>query len=306
MSAPEVIFLIGPTAVGKTDLSLELAARWSAEIVSADSRQIYRHMDVGTAKPTAAERQRIPHHFIDIKNPDEYYSAGDYGREARACLQALHQSGGRALVVGGSGFYIQALVSGLFAPAVSDPEVKEKWRQAIREQGAEAVFEYLRKVDPVTAGRLPIKDTQRIVRALEVYELIGEPISKFRTGEETPPPFTPIYIGLDRPRPILYQRIEKRVELMLTNGLLAEVRGLQQRGWDMRYNALATVGYSEVFRHFNGELSYDEMVNLIKQNSRNYAKRQLTWFRKNQQITWFDLEQSGLKDILESVSSFLK
>lgn len=304
MSAPRVVFLIGPTAVGKTDLSLELAARWSAEIVSADSRQIYRYMDIGTAKPGLAELRRIVHHFIDIKNPDDYYSAGDYGREARSCIQTLQAAGRNALVVGGSGFYIQALVSGLFAPPVTDAAVKEKWRQAVRDQGAAAVFDYLRKVDPVSAGRLHVNDTQRIVRALEVYDLTGEPISSFRTTTETTAAFSPVYIGLDRPRPVLYQRIETRVDEMLAGGLLDEVRGLQERGWDLHLNALRTVGYSEVFRHFSGELNYDEMVHLIKQNSRHYAKRQLTWFRKNPAIAWFDLEKSGLAEIVKFIEEF--
>lgn len=299
MSAPRVFFLIGPTAVGKTELSLELASRFSADIVSADSRQIYRYMDIGTAKPTPEERRRVPHHFIDIRNPDQPYSAGEFGREARHCITDLLRRGRGVWVVGGSGFYLQALVSGLFAPQVSDPQVKEKWRQAIREQGREAVYAYLQRVDPETHDRLHVNDTQRIVRALEVYELSGRPISCFRTGEEQPADFTPLYIGLDRSRPSLYQRIESRVDHMLESGLLEEVRALQERGWDARLNALRTVGYEEVFSFFHGQIDYARMVQLIKQNSRNYAKRQGTWFRKIPNVTWFDLEQSGVEEIAE-------
>ncbi|HPI72005.1 MAG TPA: tRNA (adenosine(37)-N6)-dimethylallyltransferase MiaA [bacterium] len=299
MSAPRVFFLIGPTAVGKTELSLELASRFSADIVSADSRQIYRYMDIGTAKPTPKERSRVPHHFIDIRDPDEPYSAGEFGRAARQCIADLLRRGRGVWVVGGSGFYLQALVAGLFAPQVSDPLVKEKWRQAIREQGREAVYAYLQRVDPETHDRLHINDTQRIVRALEVYELSGRPISHFRSGEEQPADFTPLYIGLDRPRSSLYQRIESRVDRMLESGLLEEVRGLQERGWDARLNALRTVGYKEVFSYFDGRIDYTRMVQLIKQNSRRYAKRQETWFRKIPDVTWFDLEQSGIEEIAE-------
>lgn len=301
MSAPRVYFLIGPTAVGKTELSLELASRFSADIVSADSRQVYRFMDIGTAKPTPEERSRVAHHFIDIRDPDQPYSAGEFGREARRCIADLLRRGRGVWVVGGSGFYLQALVSGLFAPQVSDPQIKEKWRQAIREQGREAVYAYLQRVDPETHDRLHINDTQRIVRALEVYELSGRPISHFRSGEEQPADFTPLYIGLDRPRSSLYQRIESRVDRMLEDGLLEEVRSLQERGWDTRLNALRTVGYEEVFSFLDGQIDYAAMVQLIKQNSRHYAKRQGTWFRKIPDVTWFDLEQSGIKEIAEFV-----
>ncbi len=299
MSAPRVFFLIGPTAVGKTELSLELASRFSADIVSADSRQIYRYMDIGTAKPTPQERRQVPHHFIDIRNPDESYSAGEFGREARQCIAELLQRGRGVWVVGGSGFYLRALVSGLFAPQISDPQVKEKWRQAIREQGREAVYAYLQQVDPETHDRLHVNDTQRIVRALEVYELSGRPISSFRSGEEQPADFAPLYIGLGRSRSSLYQRIESRVDRMLESGLLEEVADLQARGWDTRLNALRTVGYEEVFSYFDGRIDYTRMVQLIKLNSRHYAKRQETWFRKIPGVIWFDLERRGIEEIAE-------
>lgn len=297
----KVYLLIGPTAVGKTELSLDLAHRLSAEIVSADSRQVYRYMDIGTAKPSPAQRALIPHHFIDIKDPDQPYSAGEYGREARACIDRLLQTGRQVLVVGGSGFYLQALVSGLFAPSLSDAAVKEKWRQRIREQGREAVFAYLGEVDPVTHSRLHVNDTQRMVRALEVYELTGRPISQFRRGEEQPASFEPVFIGLERPRAILYHRIDSRVDQMLADGLLEEVRALQARGWDLSLNALNTVGYEEVLIHFSGAINYDRMVELIKQNTRHYAKRQMTWFGKNPAVVWFDLEKSALPEIIDYI-----
>jgi tRNA dimethylallyltransferase len=299
LNGPNVLFLVGPTAVGKTAWSLELAARTGGEIISADSRQIYRYMDIGTAKPTLSERSAVPHHFIDICNPDDYYSAGDFGREARACLASLLEQGRAPIIVGGSGFYVRALVDGLFAPSVSDLAVKEKWRQAIRDRGQTEVFAYLQSVDPQTAGRLHVNDTQRIVRALEVYELTGEPISHFRQGQEQAGDFTPLFIGLDRSRSLLYERIERRVDAMLAEGLIDEVKSLQARGWGPHLNALRTVGYEEVFRFLNGELNLQQMTDLIKQNSRNYAKRQLTWFRKDQRIIWFDALRQSVTEVLE-------
>ena len=290
MSGYKVLFIIGPTAVGKTALSLSLAEEQGSEIVSADSRQVYKFMDIGTAKPSLEEMSRVKHHFIDIRQPDQYYSAGEYGREARAQIAELHNRGVVPIVVGGSGFYIQALVDGLFAPKISDPEIKQKWRDKVRDLGQDEVFNYLKQVDPVSAERLHPNDTQRIVRALEVYELSGKPISDFKKGEEKPADFTPVFIGLNRDRKTLYKRIEQRVESMIRSGLIDEVKGLRDRGWGPELNALKTVGYQEVYDFFNGLLTLDEMVERIKINSRRYAKRQLTWFRRDVRVHWLELD----------------
>ena len=287
----KVLFIVGPTAVGKTMLSLKIAEALDAEIISADSRQVYRFMDIGTAKPTPVELARVPHHFIDVRSPDQYYSAGEYGREARLCIEKLFARGYLPVVVGGSGFYIQALADGLFAPPISDPAVKEKWRGRIAAEGKEAVFELLRQVDPQSATRLHPNDTQRVVRALEVYDLTGLPISRYRRGGERPADFTPIFIGLAREREALYRRIEERVDLMMEQGLVEEAQGLLQRGFSPRLNALRTVGYQEVFSYLNGDLGYTEMIELIKTNSRRYAKRQLTWFRRDARIHGLDLAE---------------
>jgi len=297
----KVLIIVGPTAVGKTELALQVAEALHGEIVSADSRQVYRYMDIGTAKPTIAELDRVPHHFIDMRDPDQYYSAGEYGREARQCIAGLLEQGIPPVVVGGSGFYIQALVDGLFAPKLSDIEVKEMWRQRIRNEGVEAVFRILEQVDPLTAARLHPNDTQRVVRALEVYDLAGMPVSAFRKGEETPAEFTPVFVGLNRDREALYRRIESRVDAMLQAGLLYEVQVLRERGWGPELNALKTVGYQEVFAHFTGAMTYDEMVERIKINSRRYAKRQLTWFRRDVRIHWIDLDVTETGMVVENV-----
>jgi len=288
----KILIIVGPTAVGKTELSLQVAEVLHGEIVSADSRQVYRYMDIGTAKPTTEELNRVSHHFINVRDPDQYYSAGEYGREARLCIAGLLHQGIAPVVVGGSGFYLQALVDGLFAPKLSDTQVKEKWRQRIRNEGSEAVFRILEQVDPLTAVRLHPNDTQRVVRALEVYELAGTPVSAFRKGEEIPADFTPVFVGLNRDREALYRRIESRVDAMLQAGLLDEVHTLRDRGWGPDLNALKTVGYQEVFAYFAGAMTYNEMVERIKINSRRYAKRQLTWFRRDDRIHWLDIDKT--------------
>lgn len=294
--------LVGPTAVGKTALSLDLAELLDAEIVSADSRQVYRYMDIGTAKPTPEERRRVPHHFIDVRDPDEYYSAGEYGREARRAIQELLDKGRLPIVVGGSGFYLRALFDGLFEPRISDPEVKERIRQRIREEGLQSVYEYLRRVDPESAERIHPNDEQRIVRALEVYEIAGRPMSSFFAEKPEPAPFASVWIGLERDREELYQRINRRVEEMFHAGLVDEVRGLLERGYSPSLNALRTVGYREVIEHLQGHYDLERAVYLVKRNTRRYAKRQLTWFRKERRIQWVPVDDTVLDHVLAILS----
>ncbi len=298
----KILLIVGPTAVGKTELSLRLAEELRGEIVSCDSRQVYRYLDIGTAKPTTDELARVPHHFIDIRTPDQYYSAGEYGREARDCIDHLLQHNKVPIVVGGSGFYVQALVDGLFAPKISDPAVKEKWRQRIQQEGRDAVFQHLQEVDPHSAERLHPHDEQRIVRALEVWELTGRPISDFRAGEQEPGHFTPVFVGLDRDRQHLYQRIEARVDMMLKQGLVDEVKNLALMGYGAELNALRTVGYKEVFDFLADAISYEEMVELIKRDTRRYAKRQLTWFRRDDRIHWMSLDEFKEKELFQKVT----
>ena len=297
----KVLFIIGPTAVGKTELSLNLAEQLNGNIVSADSRQVYKYLDIGTAKPTQQERARVPHHFIDIHFPDFYYSAGEYGREARQHIDSLLKNGVAPVVVGGSGFYIQALVDGLYAPAISDSAVKEKWRRRIQEEGMEPILTILKQVDPLSAERLHPNDAQRIIRALEVWELTGKPISACREGDEQPADFAPIFIALNRDRAKLYRRIEARVDQMLRDGLVDEVEHLKNMGYGPELNALRTVGYQEVFDHFSGVLSFADMVETIKRNTRRYAKRQLTWFRRDPRINWIDIDDKNEQQILQCV-----
>ncbi len=300
-NAHKVPIIVGPTAVGKTDLVLRLAEKLDAEIVSADSRQLYRYMDIGTAKPTREQLERIPHHFIDIRTPDQYFSAGEYGRQARACIEKIRKTGKKALVTGGSGFYIQALVDGLFAPRLSDPAVKKYWHNIARQKGIGFVLAYLRKIDPHSADRLHANDLQRIVRAIEVYELSGKPISAFQEQNSRPAAFKPLFFGLYRERQNLYKRIEQRVDRMIKAGLLYEVEALRDRGWGPDLNALRTVGYKEVFDYLHGNSTHDEMVGLIKRNTRRYAKRQMTWFNRDTRILWLNMERSSLEVIMDRI-----
>ena len=305
MKNARVLLLVGPTAVGKTDLSIHIAQSLGGEIVSADSRQVYRYMDIGTAKPSSKERALVPHHFIDTKDPDEIYSAGEYGRDARAVIEKLLQKDVMPVVVGGSGFYIRALVDGLFAPEISDQEVKEKWRRRVMTKGREAVFAELERVDPQTAERLHINDTQRIVRALEVFELTGKPISQFQEGQEEPADFDPVFIGLERDRQELVQRIEQRVDQMMDQGLVQEVQSLLDRGYSPDLNALATVGYQEVVAYLQGEYDFDKMVEQIKIHTRQYSKRQMTWFRRDLRVNWLNLTGMAREEQIRAVLSLL-
>ncbi len=290
---PRVPILVGPTAVGKSSLALALAEALGGEIVSADSRQIYRYMDIGTAKPTPVEQQRVRHHFIDLCDPDAEYSAGSYGRDARRCIEGLFARGVQPVVAGGSGFYLRALVDGLFAPQAADPAIKQKWRVRIAAEGAAAVHAELARVDPESAARLHPNDTQRIARALEVWEITGQPISAFHSGAEEPAGFRPLFFGLTRPREALYERIDHRVEQMFRDGLLEEIRRLTAMGYGLHNNALLTVGYQEILECpelLAPGADLAAAVMLIQQHSRQYAKRQMTWFRRDARIDWIDLE----------------
>jgi tRNA dimethylallyltransferase len=289
--------LAGPTASGKTAVSLLLAPRLGAEIISADSRQVYSVLDIGTAKPSPDERSSVPHHFVGELLPDEGFNAGTYGIRGREVAEELFRRGKVPLVVGGSGLYIQALVDGFFEGVPADPEIREGLERRLREEGAQALLDELGRVDPVSAARMLPTNSRRIVRALEVHRVTGIPISelqKNRSGIN----FHAVFAGLRWDRKLLYDRINRRVDRMIGLGLVDEAKELRARGYGPHLTALQTPGYTEVFAHLDGLLSYEEMVSLIKRNSRRYAKRQLTWFRKDARIRWFDLR--GEEDIPEA------
>ena len=295
-----VPIIVGPTGIGKTCLSLILAENLPSEIISADSRQIYRYMDIGTAKADLEYRQKIKHHMIDIYNPDEYFSAGMFAGKARELIQNLISNGKVPIVVGGSGFYISALIDGIFEKHIFDIEIRNQLKYRAKKEGLDVLFGELLQCDPEYAERISANDRQRIFRSLEVYLVTGKPFSQWHKIGTTPAEFQYRLIGLNMERKDLYKRIEERVEKMVMNGLLDEVRHLQKLGYNAGLTSMKTVGYKEAFAFLKNEINHETMVTLIKQNTRRYAKRQLTWFRNDKRIEWnnitskADLERLGV------------
>jgi tRNA dimethylallyltransferase len=291
-----LVILAGPTAVGKTEVAVRLAERLGrAEIISADSRQIYRSMDVGTAKPTPAE-QRIPHHLLDERDPDQTYSAGQFARDAWAAVQTIRARGAMPVVVGGAGLYIEALLGGLtpLAEAAAAP-VRERLGQQLRQQGPEALYEQLRHRDPPAARRLTPGDPRRVARALERTLLGADHTALTWLGARAPDRAVPlVYCGLARNRQVLYQRIGRRVEGMMAGGLVEEVVKLRLAYPD-DCPGLSTLGYAEVVDHLRAGTDPGTAVGTIQQRTRHYAKRQLTWFGRDRRIRWIDLETHGIQ-----------
>lgn len=281
-----VVLIVGPTASGKTAVSVALAERCGAEVVSADSRQVYRYCDIGTAKPTEAERGGVPHHGFDIADPPDRVSAGRFAHEARGWIEEIRARGRRVVVAGGSGLYLQALVDGFFAGDVKDEAVRAELERRAAEEGLEALYAELKRLDPAYAAKTRPGDRQRILRALEVCHAAGEPFSALHGRGRAAATFPSAWFGLEWPRGRLYERIDRRVAEMFDRGLVAEVRGLLDRGWG-EANALKSVGYTETIDFLGGRLpSLEAAMERIRRNTRRYAKRQLTWFRRDKRIRW--------------------
>ena len=283
------ICLVGPTGIGKTAVALAIAKKIAVEIISADSRQIYKYLDIGTAKPSRQQLQSVTHHFIDILEPQQPYNAGEFGREARKTAEQIIKKKKVPLIAGGAGFYIQAFVDGLSEIDIATESAREQLRERWEAGESAAIYEELRTVDPQMAARLKKNDKQRIIRAMEVFLAAKRRLSDLQKSEPQPAGFAILMVGLRAEREILYHRINARVDEMLTKGLVSEVEGLARMGYDRELNALNSVGYKEVFDFLENKLSYDEMVREIKKNSRRYAKRQLTWFRRDSRIHWLDI-----------------
>jgi len=305
---PQIVTIVGPTASGKTLLSLILARELQSEIVSADSRQFYRHLAIGTAKPNRDELTKIRHHFIDFLEPDEMYSAGEYGKSARLTLRALVQQGKVPVVVGGSGLYVRALIDGFYDGPGRNDEIREQLERRWNEGGGAAMYEELRRFDPETAMRMDKTKKRRVMRALEVYYITGTPLSQLHRLQESEPEFDFCQVALDWPRSILYHRINARVDHMMQLGLLEEVKNLLPRGFGAHLNALNTVGYRELLNFIEGKIaSLDEATDLIKRNTRRFAKRQLTWFRADKRIRWIRvMSNTPMEEIAEGVLAMLK
>ena len=282
-----LISIVGPTAIGKTALSIKLAQRFKSEIISADSRQFYKEMHIGTAVPSREELNTAKHHFIQHKSIEEYYSVGDFERDAIAKISELHQKNPIVIMVGGSGLYVKAVTKGLDDFPDVDKNIREELNKKFEINGLKPLQNQLKELDPEAYNTIAIDNPQRLVRALEICIGTNKPYSSFLTNPEKKRDFKTITIGLDAKRDIIYDRVNQRVDLMIENGLLEEVKKLLPY---KNLNALNTVGYKELFRYFEGFDTLDFAISEIKKNTRRFAKRQLTWFRKNENITWFDYQ----------------
>ncbi len=286
-SPPKILVIVGPTCVGKSALALEVAKRLEAEIISADSMQVYRGMDIGTAKPTPEERAAVVHHLIDILDPDENYNAGRFEREASGIIHSLWRQGTPAIVAGGTGLYVKALIHGLFESPPVDPDLRANLLDEASRVGPAEFHESLRRVDPVAAARLHPHDTVRIARALEVYRLTGRAMTDLQARHRFEKhPFLPLILGLTMDREVLYDRIEGRVDRMIRAGWIEEVRVLLDRGYDEESPGLKGLGYERLLDRLRGRCTLDEAVVEIKKETRRYAKRQMTWFRGMPEVDW--------------------
>jgi tRNA dimethylallyltransferase len=302
---PRVVVLTGPTGVGKSRLAIELAETFGGEIISADSMQVYRYMDIGTAKPTHADQIRVPHHLIDLVTPDEPFHAGLYRTLGRQTVDRLVHEGKHVWVVGGAGLYIKTLIQGLFTSPKIDPSVRERLHEEAQEKGGSTLYQRLQEVDPETGSRLHRHDLYRIIRALEVFESTGAPISFFHKqhsfGER---PYLTLKIGLETDREALYRRIEERVDQMVERGLLREVKGLMEMGYGPQLKPMQSMGYKQMAQFVSGETGWEETVSQIKRETRRYAKRQWTWFKADPEIRWRD-ESKDRESMFREIESFL-
>jgi tRNA dimethylallyltransferase len=288
----DALFLVGPTASGKTSVAIEIARTLPAEIISLDSMNVYRGMDIGTAKPAAEERSAVPHHLIDVVDPNESFSVGRYVLEAQRVAADIIGRGKKPLFVGGTPLYLKALTRGLFSGPSADWELREKLHERAEKDGNSLLHEELRQVDPEAAMRIHVNDLKRIVRALEVYRKTGKPISSQQMKWTQPMSNTGVTIaGLARDRECLYRRIEERVDAMFASGLVEEVQGLLKKYGTLSREASQALGYKEIFAYLDGKTELAQTIDLVKRNTRRMAKRQLTWFRSFGNIRWFPMNR---------------
>jgi len=303
-SAPHVVVVCGPTGIGKTRTAIDLSRRFGGEIVGADSMQIYRSMDIGTAKPTAAEQACVTHHMIDIVDPDVPYDAARYAREAGKAVRALHRRGRVPVVAGGTGLYIKALIYGLFDSRPLDPGYRRRLEHAADAHGTAYLHARLADCDPAAVADIHENDRFRIIRALETFQATGRPISALRQEHRfARPRFAAFKIGLTMPRRALYDRIDRRVDQMVAEGLLEEVRSLLARGYHAGLKSMQSIGYRHMVDYLQGGVPWEETLRLLKRDTRRYAKRQFTWFRADPDIVW--VTPDDVDALAPAIESFL-
>jgi len=295
LSQKKLIVIAGPTAVGKTATAIRLAQQLKTEIISADSRQFYNEMSIGTAKPDAEELSQAKHHFINSHSITDNFTVGDFEKEALLLLDELFKTHDQLIMVGGSGLFIQAVTQGFDNLPAANPEIREKLNQEFAEKGIEHLQQKLKDADPDYYNKVDLNNPQRLIRALEVFQATGKSFSSYRKATVNTRPFESIKIVLDLPREELYDRINRRVDIMIEQGLVEEVHSLLPY---RQLNALNTVGYSELFDYFDGKTDLPAAIDLIKQNTRRFAKRQLTWFRKDKEMKWLNAASENLLELI--------
>jgi len=301
-----VVAIVGPTSVGKTATAIRLAREFAGEVVSADSRYLYRGMDIGTDKPTLAERQGVPHHLVDVVDPRDEYSLALFQRDAQRAIEEIHARGKLPIVAGGTPLYLRALLEGWrIPPAPPNPELRAQLELRARREGPEVLHRELATVDPAAAARIPPENVRRVIRALEVFVTTGRRMTELE-GKE-PPDWRTLWIGLTMPREELYRRIDARVERQIARGLVEEVRQLLAAGVPPTAPAMTALGYRQIVAYLEGKTSLEEAIARIKYDTHRYARHQLTWFRRLKQIEWYDVTTEGWYEALrERVREFLK
>ena len=296
----KVFVLLGPTASGKTALSLSLANELNAEIISADSRQVYKHIQLATCAPTAEELSKVKHYFVNELELDEDFNAGTFAKLSKEIISDIHNRGKNVLIVGGSGLYIKSLIDGFFEEEIKNLNIREKLNERLRTEGREVLYSELMSVDPDTASKMDAGKFRRVIRALEVFYATGKKMSE-QQENTIKPDFDSIQIGLTFERELLYERINQRVDGLIVNGLLDEINALVLKGFNPEtHNSLNTVGVKEVFRYLRKEITIEEMAEQIKQNTRRYAKRQMTWFNADKRINWIKVSDYENTEICTS------
>lgn len=296
-----IAVILGPTGTGKTVLSLEISKYLPVEIVSVDSMQVYKEMNIGTAKPSQEEREKVPHHLIDIVPPDYFFTVAEFKERALVVIEEIHLRKKIPLLVGGTPLYYKVLFGEFSIPFVPpDYELRRKLKQEIEQHGEMKVYEELKKVDPKSASKIHPHDHKRIIRALEVYYKVGKPISEL-AGKDKENKFIVSKIGLYMPRELHYKVLDERVDKMIEQGLVEEVRKLYLRGIDEKYVSMQGIGYKEILKHLKGEITLEESIRLIKKRTKLFVKRQYTWFKKDESINWFDVSKYTLSQLAELV-----
>lgn len=305
MVSRPLIVIVGPTAVGKTELALRLCEELGGEVISADSRQIYKGMDIGTAKPTAEERRRVPHHLVDLIEPHEGFTLVQYQEMAYEAIDDVLSRGRLPFLVGGTGLYVKALAEGFSVPRVEPKMARRRaFLKEARERGTEALHARLKEVDPVAAARIDPRNVRRVVRALEVYEATGQPISRLQRKE--PPPYRVLKMGLTMERKALYRRIDERVDRMMEMGLLEEVKGLVEKGYGYHLPAMSGLGYKQLGLYLRGEIDLAEAVRMIKSETRRFVRQQYKWFRLDEEtINWIEVDGDPYAEARAVVGAFL-